>query len=324
MRLLHDKAGLKTVLNLPVEPDLKNLDSLREQDLYWLAEFPILVSPVWFDIEYLFEPKAKGKIPDFDPPKYSTPQSTLRSVVHMIVSMQVFEFRTDQQIGEVWDRISFGLRINGIFREGITAKNNLYRVALTKKDLLSSRVRGVIECHGKSAKEFMAIRTRAQLKTSAGSDLEKVIFRHMGIDDLTRKESFIGPLRGPPPEPRSRAPFFDAISEPTMATDSNLVDMVRKNIGIRKATDIRADKQYGVTVTPLAIQATEVLEGLKKNRSVASLVPGIENWLKSFIHENFQIAGLKQIQLHLEDLVIEKEKTTEIDDDPDDDDEEED
>lgn len=314
IRLLHDGAGLKTVLNLPEIPNLKDSKSLKLQDLEWLVDFPILVSPAWFGIEYLFEPKAKGKIPDFDPPKYSTPQSTLKSIVHAIVSMQVFEFRTDQQIGEVWDKLSFGLGINGIFREGITARNNLYRVALTKKEVLSVRVQGVIECHGRSAKEFMAIRTRAQLKTTTGSSLEKIIFKHLGIDNITRKESFIGPLQGPPPERRPYAYFFDALSEPIGTADFKLASTVRKNIGIRKTADIRADKQYGVTVTPLSHKAVDVMEGLKKNRSVASLVPGIENWLRSFIHENFQRAGLKQIQLNLEELVVQEEDAIEVED----------
>jgi hypothetical protein len=323
LKLLGDPKSLKTALNLQVEPNLENVHSLEAQDLKWLADFPILVSPLWFGIEYLFEPKAKGKVPDFDLPKYSTPQSTLKSIVSAMVSMQVFEFRTDQQIGEIWDRLSVGLGINGIFREGITAKNNLYRVALTQKKLLEDRVRSVIHCNGAQAKNFMRIRTRAQLKLSTGSELEKIIFKCAGLDDLTRKGSYIGPLSAPPSERRQCANMFDALSEPTMVTDAGLVKTVQQNIGIRKSSNVKADHQYGITVTALSDASTRFLDRLKLKRSTAVLVPGIENWLKSFVHRNFQDAGLKQVQLQLEDMVFDEERSPGENDPDDDDDDDE-
>jgi len=279
----------------------------------------VVVTPHWFGVEYLFEPKSRGKGSSFTQnPDFSTPKAGLRSIMETLVAVQTFDIRTSDQVSSIWGPIAAGLDID--FRTNVNARRNLFRVALDAETQISGRIKALFAVANQQAEILFRALVQIGLRMTPTSVIYGALMG--GIDFQTREDTttelWTENLRTS--AVRIDGLDLDAENPRVQAATSAMHDTLHRPIVTGGENDLRTrvveasgtralrggkKKSQNVNLSSLSKEARTVAK--KFTDDLAFLKKPLEEWLRGFATESMQIAAARLVEAQMDSLLNDRE-----------------
>jgi len=313
--ILEDQALLRAMFNSQADIDFANeadpIGSLLRGE-------KVLLTPIFFSAEYLFEPKARNKSSSFaQNPDFSNPRAALRTVIETVVAIQTFEIRTSDQVATIWSPLTEGLALN--FRENINAKRNLFRVALDGPAETESRIRALYTFGNDKAELLERALFYIGFRIPPTSTIARAFFNAIGFAVATtstetwaqtplnsvivqRGTNSVGVASAAPMA--ELTPTLHNLLSPAIATgaEQDLKAEVVRSAGTRAGpTNKKKGAQKGPSsLTALSLPSLRVTKKLKGDLEFLR-VP-VEEWLRGFMTISLQNAAAGLVDAQLDSL----------------------
>lgn len=311
--LVSDQDLLKLICSTDEPVDIDNEASVFGTQL---RNEKVLITAPYYDLEFLFGGKAKGKFGSFSvKPDYSGPRAALKSIVEVVLCVQSFEMQVSDQRTDVWAKIASGKNVN--FWDNISAKRNLFYVALEHKADLASRIESIykLETPGSRALVFEWVRTVGRFSTD--SKLLIAITKMLGVraDDLTQDEkvkmddsdnhSGVYAISMLTPNRPVYAPVIQMTKKIETSLDRMAFAEFRNAIGTAEMGAPKKKKSKSSPITQLTDPAKAAIKMIAKNRRCAFLKEPIEDWMRGFVSDKLQIAAAGIVLAQFDSLLDE-------------------
>lgn len=335
IKLVTDPEVMKSLFQVESAPAFDNeADQLGTS----LRGEKILLSPLYYGIDYMFEPKTRGKLSSFSQlPDLTEPKAILRSVTEAWVQVQCLETRTGTQVGSIWDPLRTGLS-NFNYKDNVSMKRNLFAVSLENKTVLEERVKSIVFCSSDSARAMVRNLLSIALRVGGNHNICKVMFSVIGCAKPVEvtKEGFAPSgttlVKGPasaagkatdPPVPATM--IWNGVSRPISSDeDKALRKLVAKKTGLLDTTIPK--KKKGAKAPHLGIlgkRAKKMLERLTDDQRFLEV--GLTDFFRRFTDSNLQDVAVRLVEAQLDDVLLQEDDVKPVlEDDEFDQDEEED
>lgn len=306
----HSMLQLICATSEPVEID-------NEASVYGtqLRNEKVLITAPYYDLEFLFGGKARGKYSSFSvKPDYSSPRNSLRSIVEAVLCVQSFEMQLSDQKTEVWEKIALGLSVN--FKDNISAKRNLFAVAIESKTILAPRIESIykLESHMSRALFYEWVRIVGRFTTDSALLAKIKIMLGITDESLTPENRIVADVDSDSetyamsmicPNRPVFAPVTGMMKKIETASDQLAFKSFRNAIGTAELGGPKKKKSKGTSVTELGPESKLAIAKISKNDRCRFLKEPIEEWLRGFVSKKLQAAAAGIVLAQFDSLLDE-------------------